>query len=99
MRSDKTDKRDLWALRCLIAEAETILATTELPEGRTRRMLELLEAARELADHLTITKPAATLGKRGGLKTAERGPGYFAKIAAMRKTRAGGRPPRKAATP
>jgi hypothetical protein len=33
-----------------------------------------------------------TLGKKGGLKTAQRGPEYFAKIAAMRKTRAGGRP-------
>jgi hypothetical protein len=31
-------------------------------------------------------------GSAGGTKTAERGPDYFRQIAAMRKTRAGGRP-------
>jgi len=31
-------------------------------------------------------------GRKGGLTTAERGPDYFRQIAAMRKTRAGGRP-------
>jgi hypothetical protein len=31
-------------------------------------------------------------GRKGGTKTAERGPEYFRQIAAMRKTRAGGRP-------
>jgi hypothetical protein len=39
--------------------------------------------------------PAATLGKLGGEKTAQRGPEYFRQIAAMRKTRAGGRPKRE----
>jgi hypothetical protein len=37
-------------------------------------------------------KTQAELGREGGLKTAERGPDYFRKIAAMRKTRAGERP-------
>jgi hypothetical protein len=32
------------------------------------------------------------MGQKGGSKTAERGPEFYAKIAAMRKTRAGGRP-------
>lgn len=32
------------------------------------------------------------IGKLGGQKTAERGPEYFRQIAAMRKTRSGGRP-------
>ena len=36
---------------------------------------------------------AAELGKVGGQKTAKRGPEYYAKIQAMRKVRAGGRPP------
>jgi formylmethanofuran dehydrogenase subunit B len=31
-------------------------------------------------------------GRIGGKKTAKRGSAYFKKIAAMRKTRAGGRP-------
>lgn len=31
-------------------------------------------------------------GRKGGTKTAERGPEYYCQIAALRKTRAGGRP-------
>jgi len=37
-------------------------------------------------------KAAVSLGRRGGKKTAERGPDYFKKIQAMRKERKGGRP-------
>ena len=85
-------KTDLKALRNLIFEAELILSTTELPEGRSERARELLRSAMALADILLKDGPAATLGKRGGLKTAERGPEYFKRIAAMRKTKAGGRP-------
>ena len=80
------------ALRNMIAEAERILLTTTLPQGRAERACDLLDAAVKLADHLLSERPAATLGKKGGLKTAERGPEYFKRIAAMRKTRAGGRP-------
>jgi hypothetical protein len=38
---------------------------------------------------------AVALGRRGGKSTAKRGPDYFRKIAAMRKSFAGGRPPKK----
>jgi hypothetical protein len=38
---------------------------------------------------------AVTLGRRGGQKTAERGPEYFRKIAAKRKRFGGGRPPKE----
>ena len=41
----------------------------------------------------TKNKAASDLGKLGGEKTAERGPEYYAKIQAMRKVKAGGRPP------
>jgi hypothetical protein len=85
-------KTDLKALRNMIAEAETILTTTTLPQGRAERACELLGTAVKLADHLLTERPAAVLGAKGGKKTAERGPEYFAKIAAMRKTKAGGRP-------
>jgi hypothetical protein len=45
---------------------------------------------------LTLSmNPASLLGAIGGRKTAERGPDYFREIAAMRKTRAGGRPKRQ----
>jgi hypothetical protein len=37
---------------------------------------------------------AVSLGRRGGKATAERGPEYFRKIQAMRKTKGGGRPPK-----
>ena len=54
-----------------------------LVDGAIHRA-ELLKAA--------VTKAASKRGRLGGTKTAERGPEYFAKIAAMRKTRGGGRP-------
>jgi hypothetical protein len=42
---------------------------------------------------------AMELGRRGGKKTAERGPEYYAEIQSKRQTKAGGRPrnPPKAA--
>lgn len=76
----------------MIGEALTILETTTLPQGRAERAREILGTAVKLADALMEEKPAAVLGARGGRKTAQRGPEYFKRIAAMRKTRAGGRP-------
>jgi hypothetical protein len=87
-------RNDLRALRNMIAEAQHILETTELPEGRAKRAGELLASAVFLADHLLETSPAAALGKKGGKETAKRGPEYFRKIAAMRRERKGGRPPK-----
>jgi len=57
----------------------------------------LLKAAEKLAEHLTTENPAVALGAKGGNKTAERGPEYFARIASMRKTKAGGRPRKSSA--
>jgi hypothetical protein len=86
-------RQDLKALRKMISEAKMILDTSpELPQGRTGRAQELLGDAVILADYLLTIEPAAVLGKLGGAVTAKRGPEYFRKIAAMRKTRAGGRP-------
>lgn len=87
----------LEALRQMIVQAREVIVTSDLPADRTRRAGELLTAAVALADDL-LAQPAsaaAALGKKGGAKTAERGPEYFAKIAAMRKTKAGGRPGKK----
>lgn len=88
-------KNDLKALRNVIAEAQDIVNTTELPEGRAERLRELLASAVFLADDLLETSPAATLGQKGGTTTAKRGPEYFRKIASMRKERKGGRPPKQ----
>ena len=87
-------RQDLRALRTIISEASRILETTTLPEGPAERASELLRAAVLLTDVLLGTPPAAILGAKGGKVTAKRGPEYFKRIAAMRKTRAGGRPPK-----
>jgi hypothetical protein len=88
-------KNDLKALRNVIAEAQDIVNTTELPEGRSARLRELLASAVFLADDLLETSPAAALGKKGGKTTAKRGSDYFREIAAMRKEKKGGRPPKQ----
>jgi hypothetical protein len=85
-------RNDLQALRNMIGEAQHILSTTKLPEGRAERACELLTAAVALADDLLTISPAATLGKKGGKITAKRGPEYFRRIASMRKNKKGGRP-------
>ena len=90
-------RQDLKALRNMIAEARLLLETSpELPQGRTKRALELLGDAVVLNDYLLTIEPAAVLGAKGGKVTAKRGSEYFAKIAAMRKTRGGGRPRKEA---
>jgi hypothetical protein len=89
---------DLKSLRNLISEAQTLLMTTNLPEGRSQRANELLTAAVLLADDLLAQSPAATLGAKGGKATAKRGADYFRKIASMRKEHKGGRPAREAKT-
>ena len=54
----------------------------------------IAEKAVALLDSLHTRLDPKEFGRRGGKKTAERGPEYFRRIAAMRKTRAGGRPPK-----
>ena len=89
--NDRT--RDLHALRNLIEEAHAVVSTADLPQGRGKRAIKLLEAALSLTDDLIAVPPAAVaLGQRGGLKTAERGSEYFSALAKKRKTNGGGRP-------
>lgn len=89
-------RQGMKALRNMIAEAKTLLETSpELPQGRTARALELLGDSVVLADHLLTIEPAVALGAKGGKVTAKRGADYFRRIAGMRKTRAGGRPPKE----
>jgi hypothetical protein len=87
---------ELRALKNLISEAELILSTTTLPENRSKRALELLRAAQALTDDLigqAKLTPAAVLGSKGGSNTmAKLGSDHFRQLAALRKTRAGGRP-------
>ena len=86
-------ERDLHALRNLIDEAHAVISTIDTPQGRGKRAIKLLDSALALTDDLiALPSSAVSLGQRGGLKTAERGSDYFRKIAAKRKTHAGGRP-------
>ena len=89
--------QDLKALRNMVAEAKRLLETSpELPEGRSRRALELLGDSVVLADYLVTVEPASVLGALGGKATAKKGSAYYSKIAGMRKTKAGGRPRKQA---
>jgi len=95
-----TDRSSLQALKNLISEADLILETTPpLPENRTAACREALRAALALTidllkqDKLT---PAAIMGHKGGSTTSRKfGAEHYRRMAAARKTRAGGRPRKK----
>ncbi|HXJ91293.1 MAG TPA: hypothetical protein VMT20_00245 [Terriglobia bacterium] len=98
---NESNRSELEALKNLIAETDLILSTTApLPENRTPRCRELLSTALALTDDLikqSRTAPAVALGHKGGSTTARRhGPEHYRKMAAARKTHAGGRPPKQA---
>lgn len=65
------------------------LKAPSLEESRSL-IAEALKRTEKLSK--VVTMAAIKRGRLGGQKTAARGPEYFARIAAMRKTRAGGRP-------
>ncbi|MGA2882448.1 MAG: hypothetical protein ABSG13_26130 [Bryobacteraceae bacterium] len=91
-------RSDARALKNLIDQAYRIVSSKPVSPGGIESLEEILYSARMLAKELLSSPtsvPAATLGKLGGEKTAERGPEYFRQIAAMRKTRAGGKPRRE----
>jgi hypothetical protein len=88
-----TKDKDLRKLRRLIAQADEELSTIPNPDFLIIRSRELLSSALSLTDVMANRPPeAVALGAIGGKKTAARGPEYYARIASMRKTRAGGRP-------
>jgi hypothetical protein len=94
--SDPSRRGDLEALRDMIQEIDDLISTIDsIPEDRAKRFGELSRTALALADDLIAHPPGgpAALGSRGGKATlAKGGSGYFSKIAAMRKTKGGGRP-------
>jgi hypothetical protein len=75
--------------------SETLRRASEVPTLDAARML--IEEAIQRTERLSraVSMAAIKYGRKGGTKTAERGPDYFRRIAAMRKTRAGGRPRKK----
>jgi len=96
-----SDRSSLQALRSLISEADLILETTPaLPENRTGAARENLRAALALADDLlkhSRSNAATLLGHKGGSATSRKlGKEHYQRMAAARKTRAGGRPRKQA---
>jgi hypothetical protein len=88
-------RKDLKALQRIVSQADLVLNTISDPHPSIKRCRELLRAAVALSKDLAERPPeAVALGAIGGRKTAQRGSEYYAKIAAMRKERKGGRPPK-----
>ena len=89
-------RSDVRALANMIDQSYRIVSSDPVPAGGIERCRELLGTARLLAKDLLngpMTFPAKILGSKGGNSTlAKRGPDYFRKLAAKRKTHGGGRP-------
>jgi hypothetical protein len=68
----------------IIAKIEHLLAESQ-QQPNVVKAIRLLEKLKARIDPVEM-------GRKGGQKTAERGAEYFRQLAAMRKTRAGGRP-------
>lgn len=99
MAASPSVRNDLKVLRNLINQADLVLATIAQPDSAVRSARESLTAALALSKDVArrvsvdpLKAGASAMGMKGGSKTAERGPEYFAQIAAMRKNRKGGRP-------
>ena len=73
----------------LLASVRRASEAATLGEAKAE-LVDAIQRAERLAN--AVTAAPAKRGRMGGSKTAERGPDYFRQIAAMRKTRAGGRP-------
>ena len=102
MAASPSTRRDLKVVRNLIDQADLVLATIPEPHPSIASARESLAAALALSKDLVnriaadpLKAGAAAMGAKGGSKTAERGPEYYAQIAAMRKNRKGGRPRKK----
>lgn len=85
-------QQSIEAVRQSLLQIRELIDMAHVPLDVRARGVELTRTAIALADDLLSMTPAAALGAKGGTKTAQRGPEYFKKIAAQRKTRAGGRP-------
>jgi len=91
------DRSSLEALKNLISETDLVLETAPLlPQNRTAVCRENLRTALALTDDLLgqlKTPAAAVLGHKGGSATSRKlGVEHYRRMAAARKTHAGGRP-------
>ena len=94
LKDSATVLRDANDARGLIGEAKALPINKRLSAKQSGDAWFLLDKADARLDGLMtyVSLSPAEMGRKGGAKTAQRGPEYFAKIAAMRKTKAGGRP-------
>jgi hypothetical protein len=82
----KKAQDELDAIRASLSRAVESADPQEWPKI-VRNTIRRIELVIERLD-----KAPAQIGKKGGLVTAKRGSDYFRQLAAMRKTKAGGRP-------
>jgi|SRR5271155_526198 len=100
MKDLKTVVRDATSVHKLLTQAKDILSSLERPQGsgptpeEAAKAWKLIDRAEGRISGLItyLTLQSVERGRKGGSKTAERGPDYYRQIAAMRKTKAGGRP-------
>ena len=100
MKTFRTIKLVASAARKELDEAKEILSPLRRPSGKglsgadAQRAWFLIDKADAHLQGLVgyISMMPTELGRKGGRKTAERGSEYFRQLAAMRKTKAGGRP-------
>ncbi len=98
------DKASLQALKNILTEIDLLVSTSPqpMPQNRTPRCRELTKAALALTDDIleqarARMAPAVMLGHKGGSTTSQRhGIEHYRKMAAARKTHAGGRPRKQA---
>ena len=96
-----SDRASLLDLHELIADTDLTLETIpNLPQNRTGHCRENLRAALALADDMLRQQgmtAAAALGHKGGSATSRKlGVEHYRRMAAARKTHAGGRPRKQA---
>jgi hypothetical protein len=77
-----------------VSEAQNLLTTTELPEGRSQRLTNCLPLLLPCLMICWNRIQRLRWERRAEGVTAKGSPEYFKQIAAMRKERKGGRPPK-----
>jgi hypothetical protein len=100
MKDLRAIERDADWVQRLLVQAKNILSSLGRPHSsgptpeEAAKAWNLIDRAEGRISGLItyLTLQSVERGRKGGSKTAERGPDYFRQIAAMRKTRGGGRP-------
>ena len=91
------DRNSVEALKNILEEIELLVSTADpLSQNRTPACLDLIHTAQALAEDIAKQErvaPAAAMGRKGGNATSRKlGADHYRRMAAARRTHAGGRP-------